>query len=289
MGYAQHSLEVTISNTFGRANDCVSRCWEGEQSSKMPFALLPAFVVLSITLIISVVTGNPEGLFLSRSAWGILARFVITTPVLIIPIGLLPKILTRAGRFTKSSIFGQLVKSKATPLHEFTVSNDLVLRPLQGMALSLIFTERFLDFLAFSTGTSYSSFILASTVFAFLMVNPLISLFLSFVWTFDDLCIKVYNKRTDEARMLGRSIGIAIPLITGAIGTFTLFHRTQPIDALIDLLGTLMVLYPPYVLCVIFHHQFIKSRFIDLSQRLPFDRLETRIKHVNNVADKTFN
>jgi hypothetical protein len=81
--------------------------------------------------------------------------------------------------------------------------------------------------------------------------------------------------------MLGRSIGIAIPLITGAIGTFTIFHRTHPIDALIDLVGTLMVLYPPYVLCVIFHHQFVRSRFIDLSQRLPFDRLETKVKHMN--------
>lgn len=248
----------------------------------MSFAVLPASAVLGITLIISVVTGNPEDLFLSRSTEGILARFVLTTPVLIMPIGLLPRILTRAGRFTQSSrLFGQFVKSKVTPFHEITVSNDLVLRPLQGMALSLIFAERFLDFLTFSTGTSYAGFILASTVFSFLMVNPLISLFLSFVWTFDDLCIKVYNRQTDESRMLGRSIGIAIPLITGAIGTFTIFHRTHPIDALIDLVGTLMVLYPPYVLCVIFHHQFVRSRFIDLSQRLPFDRLETKVKHMN--------
>lgn len=161
---------------------------------KMRLAMLPAFAVFGITVIISVVTGNPEGLFLSRSTEGILARFMLTTPVLITPIGVLPRVLTQAGFFMKSSgRFGQFVKSKAAPLHEFTVSNDLVLRPLQGMALSLIFAERFLDFLQFSTGTSYAGFILTSTVFAFLMVNPLISLFLSFVWSFDDLGVKVYN------------------------------------------------------------------------------------------------
>jgi hypothetical protein len=243
----------------------------------MPLAMLPAFVVLGLTLIISMASGNPDDLFLAHSTDGILARFVLTTPVLIAPILLLPRILDRTHRFAISHQLGQFVKSKAAPLHEFTVSNDLVLRPLQGVAISLIFAERFLDFLQFSTGISYASLILRSTVFAFLMVNPLISLFLSFVWTFDDLGVKVYNEKTDESRMLGRSVGIAIPLITGAIGTFSIFHRTQPIIALIDLAGALMVLYPLYLLLVIFHHQFVRTRFIDLSRRLSFDRLEMRV------------
>jgi hypothetical protein len=171
------------------------------------------------------------------------------------------------------------VKTKATPLHEFNVSSDLVLRPLQGMALSLIFAERFLNFLELSAGTSYSNFVLKSAVFAFLMVNPLISLFLSFVWTFDDLGVKAYNKGTGEVRMLGRSIGIAIPLVTAAIGVFAMFHRAYSMDALIDLVGTLMVLYPPYLICVIFHHHFVRNRFIDLSRQVRFDKLRTSVTH----------
>ena len=175
------------------------------------------------------------------------------------------------------------MRSKGAPHHEFTVSNDLLLRPFQGIALSLIFAERFLDFLEFYTGISYTSILIRSTVFAFLMVNPLISLFLSFVWTFDDLGVKVYNKRTDELRMLGRSIGIAIPLITGGVGVFALFHRAYFLDALIDLVGTLMVLYPPYLIFVIFHHEFVRRRFVDFSQRLPFDKLETKVTHFDVV------
>ena len=241
---------------------------------------MPAFIVLGITIIISVATRNPEGMFLSDSTEGILTRFIFTTPVLITPINAIPRILTRVGCFAGSNVlFGQFVKTKAAPLHEFNVSSDLVLRPLQGMALSLIFAERFLNFLELSAGTSYSNFVLKSAVFAFLMVNPLISLFLSFVWTFDDLGVKAYNKGTGEVRMLGRSIGIAIPLVTAVIGVFAMFHRAYSVDALIDLVGTLMVLYPPYLLCVIFHHHFVRNRFIDLSRRLPFDGLKTSVTH----------
>jgi len=245
----------------------------------MRLALLPAFIVFGLTIVISLVTGNPEDLFLAHSTSSVLAKFMLVTPVLMIPIATLPRILTYAGRIKNDQLFGWLVRSKAAPHHEFTVSNDLLLRPFQGIALSLIFAERFLNFLEFSTGNSYTSILIRSTVFAFLMVNPLISLFLSFVWTLDDLGVKVYNKRTDELRMLGRSIGIAIPLITGAVGVFTMFHRAYSMDGLIDLVGALMVLYPPYVLFVIFHHEFVRRRFTDFSQRLPFDKLETKVTH----------
>lgn len=245
----------------------------------MRLALLPAFMIFGLTIIISLLTGNPQDLFLAHSTSSVLAKFMLATPVLMIPIAILPRILTYAGKIKNDQLFGWLVISNGSPHHEFTVSNDLLLRPFQGIALSLIFAERFLDFLEFSTGNSYTSILIRSTVFAFLMVNPLISSFLSFVWTFDDLGVKVYNKRTDELRMLGRSIGVAIPLITGAVGVFTMFHRAYFMDALIDLVGTLMVLYPPYVLFVIFHHEFVRRRFIDFSQRLSFDKLEIRVTH----------
>jgi len=250
----------------------------------MRLALLPALIVFGLTIVISLITGNPEDLFLAHSTSSILAKFMLATPVLMMPIAILPRILTYAGRIKNDQLFGWLVISKAGPHHEFTVSNDLLLRPFQGVALSLIFAERFLEFLEFSTGNSYTSILIRSTVFAFLMVNPLISLFLSFVWTFDDLGVKVYNKRTDELRMLGRSIGIAIPLITGGVGVFTMFHRAYFMDAFIDLVGTLMVLYPPYLLFVIFHHEFVRKRFVDLSQRLPFDKLEVKVTHLSPIA-----
>ena len=263
----------------GRKAEFACSC-EDESSLKMSLAVLPALLVLALTVVISLATGHPRDLFLSHSASSILIRFVVVTPLLVAPIAIVPRLLTLAGRLVKNNkFFGWFVKTRAAPHQEFTVSEDLVLRPLQGMALSMVFAERFLDFLVFSTGASYASIVIRSTVFAFLMLNPLISLFLSFMWTFDDLGVKIYSKETGETRMLGRSIGIILPLVTGAIGVSTLFHRTYFMDAVIDLLGGFMVLYPPYVLFVILHHEYVRRRFTDLSRRLPFEAIETKVRH----------
>lgn len=244
-------------------------------------AILPVYVVFGLTIVVSQATGHPPGLFLSLSTSGIVTRFVLATPVLVAPIAILPRLLSYAAKLVKNNrLLGQFARTRAVPHQEFTVSDDLVLRPFQGMALSLIFAERFLSFLEYSTGTSFASLLLRSTIFAFLMVSPLISLFLSIMWTFDDLGVKQYNKETGEARMLGSSIGVAIPLITGAISVFTMFRRASPIDALIDLVGALMILYPPYVIFVILHHEFVRRRFADLSGRLPFERIEIEVTHL---------
>jgi len=246
-------------------------------------AAMPPFLVLALKVIISWATGHPKDLFLSHSTVGILIRFFLATPVLVAPIAIMPRLLTFTANLVKRSrLFGQFVRTRASPHHEFTVSDDLALRPVQGIALSLIFAERFLSFLEYSTGVSYISMVVRSTVFAFLVVNPLISLLLSFMWTLDDLGVRLYNRETGETRMLGSSIGIILPLITGAIGVSTLFHRTIVMDALLDLLGSFMVLYPPYVVFSLVHHEYLTRRFGDLLEILPFDRIETKVRHLKH-------
>jgi len=248
---------------------------------KIAQAILPPFLVLAVTVIISWATGNPQDLFLSYSTVGILIRFFLATPVLVAPIAVTPWLLALTARLERNSgLLGQFVRTAASPHHEFTLSDDLTLRPMQGIALSLIFAERFLNFLEYSTGVSYIAMVVRSTVFAFLMVNPLISLLLAFMWTLDDLGVRLYNEETGETRMLGSSIGIVLPLITGAIGVTTLFHRTTPTYALLDLIGSFMVLYPPYVVFSILHHEYVRRRFAGLSRILPFDRIETKVRHL---------
>jgi len=250
---------------------------------KIVQAGLPPLLVLAVTVIISWATGHPKDLFLSYSTSGILVKFFFATPILVAPIAITPRLLTITARLVrKSRVFGQFVRCRTSPHHEFTLSDDLTLRPVQGIALSLIFIERFLNFLEYSTGVSYVAMVVRSTVFAFVIVNPLISLLLSYMWTLDDLGVRLYNRETGETRMLGSSIGIILPLITGSIGVSTLFRRINPTDALIDLLGSFMVLYPPYVVFSILHHEYLRRRFPDLSEILPFDRIETKVRHLRH-------
>ncbi len=191
----------------------------------------------------------------------------------------LPRLVTWAGSFGKDDgIFGRFVKSDVIPHHEFSWYVDLLLRPMQGVGLAMVFAERFLYILEFSTGTSYAVTVIRSTIFAFMMANPLISFFLAFLWTFDDLGVKVYDRRTGEIRLLGGSIGIILPLITGAIGILLLFRRAYVLDAVVDLIGVLMILYPPYLLFVLAHHEFILEQGATILKTLLFDTVETRLR-----------
>ena len=240
---------------------------------------LPAFLVLGATILVSWITGQPEDLFLARTTWSIPVRFAIVTLILMAPIVALPRLVTWAGSFGKDDgIFGRFVKSDVIPHHEFSWYVDLLLRPMQGVGFAMVFAERFLYILEFSTGTSYAVTVIRSTIFAFMMANPLISFFLAFLWTFDDLGVKVYDRRTGEIRLLGGSIGIILPLITGAIGILLLFRRAYVLDAVVDLIGVLMVLYPPYLLFVLAHHEFILERGATILKTLLFDTVETRLR-----------
>ena len=59
---------------------------------------------------------------------------------------------------------------------------------------------------------------------------------------------------------------------------FLLFHRTFFMDAIMDLVEVLMVLYPPYLLFVLVHHEFVRRRGADLSKTLFFETVETKMK-----------
>jgi hypothetical protein len=78
--------------------------------------------------------------------------------------------------------------------------------------------------------------------------------------------------------MAGNSIGVILPLITGAIGITSLFHTSLPLDALIDLVEIVMVLYPPYVLFTVLQHEFVMRRKGALSKELAAKQVETKIR-----------
>jgi hypothetical protein len=73
---------------------------------------------------------------------------------------------------------------------------------------------------------------------------------------------------------------LVLTMVTGAIGVFGLFHTNLPMDALTDLLGIIMVLYPSYVFFAVLHHEFIARRSLVLSERLQLKRVQTTISQI---------
>lgn len=228
-----------------------------------------ALFVLVLTLIISLATGHPEGLFLARSIRGIMIRFVLVTLTLLAPILILPNILPRVANAAKDEgPFGQLVRGTLDPYQELSKLNAWVLRPLQGIGLSMIFAERLLGFLEF----------IPARLALFIIGSALVSLLLSVVWALDDLGAKIYDRKTGEVYTVGSKIGIALPLITGAVGVSSLFHLSSPLDAVTEVFEIVMVLYPPYVFFVIFHQEYVKRRIASLSGRLLLKRIEVNLR-----------
>ncbi|MEM2989043.1 MAG: hypothetical protein QXU06_03925, partial [Candidatus Bathyarchaeia archaeon] len=111
-------------------------------------AASPAVLVLALSLIPPLVLGRFRGLFFT------LSRFALVTSILVAPILILPKLMALAGNLArKERLFGQLVRgANAGP--DLGKIAMWVLRPLQGIGLSLIFAERFLSLLESSIGAS---------------------------------------------------------------------------------------------------------------------------------------
>jgi hypothetical protein len=243
---------------------------------KLVTAVSPSIFVLGLTLFVSFVTGHPEGLFLTRSIRGIPTRFVLVTLIVVLPIFAVPKFLALVGRLGKNEKSPvQLVRGFAIPHQEFSKAVDWVFRPLQGIALSLLFAEKFLDLLEVSVGPTIAALLARASLFV--IGSALVSLFLAVVWTLDDLGVKIYSLKTGEVRMVGTSVGTILPLLAAAIGISGLFHLNSPLDALLELVEIAAVLYPSYLCFVIAHHEFIKKRSAVLSEKIPAKRVETKI------------
>ena len=239
-------------------------------------AALPALFVFTATLVIYLASGQPEGLFLTSSIRVIPIRFLFITIVLTLPVLALPKLLALVGEIPADrAILGKTVRAPHDIHGSLSWSIIWLLRPVQGISLSLIFAERVLSILEYSVGASLAQ--IFARLILFLVGGAVSSLFLSTVWALDDLGVKFYFGRTGEIRMAGSSIGTVIPLITGAIGITSVFHSNLPMDAFMNLFQTIMILYPPYVVFILIHHKFVVRRRLSLLKRLRVKRIETKV------------
>ncbi len=253
------------------AQTCQDEC-----ELRLSFAVLPAVFVLVLTIIISLSAGHPNGLFLTRSTTGMIPRFLLVTLIMLATIPALPRFLVLAGRVgTHEGVFGQLVKGADVTSLKFNKIDLWVIRPFQGIALALLFAERFLSLLEFTTGVPYT--VLITRLILFFLGGALTALLLSLIWGLDDLGVRIYNRKTGEIRLAGTTIGTVLPLIAAAIGISGLVSVRSPTDALAYLLEIVMVLYPPYALFAVFHREFVLRRENTLTKKISLQRIEAKL------------
>ena len=245
--------------------------------TRIAIALLPALVVFALASILPSL-GRPEGLSLIRVIRGMPLRLVmlaVTTVGLAAPVAAIPSILSFATKKAQGGLLGQLVRIEINKPIELKMTNTHLLRPLQGIALSMIFTDRLQQIVELTGETTYSRLLVR--LILPIVGNVMVSLLLSTAWAMDDLGVRFYFKKTGEVRTAGSNVGLILPVITGVISVASLFWNRTIIEALVGVIGIVMASYPPYIFFVVIHNEFVRRNISTLLNRLSVGKVETTL------------
>jgi hypothetical protein len=91
-------------------------------------------------------------------------------------------------------------------------------------------------------------------------ITVVISLFLSTLWTLDDVGIRYVNRKNQEIKMIGRYVGTLMPILFGFYGIFSLV-ADFPIAQVTNYLSkTVIILYPSFTIFTVFHTRFLRIK-----------------------------
>jgi len=152
-------------------------------------------------------------------------------------------------------------------------------RPFQGIGIVLLFAVKLLEALQIITGSTPTAPLFLpqgqfqpGRLLIVAGITVLVSLFLSTLWTMDDLGVRYFNRKDYEIKMVGKYVGTLMPIVFGLYGVFSLFGEFSKTQALVYLFQMVVILYPPFTVFSIFHAHFVRKRAEDLSKKLFIER-----------------
>lgn len=199
-----------------------------------------------------------------------LLRFFRLTLLLCLPLYVLSPIYS----FVVDKIRGKLLQTDKTKELRINPIKHWIFRPFQGIGIGLLFETKLLVALQIITGMTAKTFLLFPRgqfqPWRFLVISGItvvISLFLSTLWTLDDIGIRYVNRKDQEIRMIGKYVGTLMPIIFGFYGIFSLIQDFPTVQAFIYLFKTVIILYPPFTVFTVFHTRFLKNKAEYFSQK----------------------
>jgi hypothetical protein len=227
------------------------------------FRLGPVFAVLvSNTLIAAFLT---EFTFLSGVAalWKVPVRYLRISLNLTLPLFLLPVFCVMVQGLINRREKGLMGTQDEN--FEISIAKTWFLRPFQGIGLSLLLAAKLLAVLQGYSGMPLISSVvlppgqfLLGRFFAVLSLGILVSLLLSFVWALDDLGIRYRNGRTGEVRMVGKYLGVILPIVFGFYGFINILKDVSFLQAVYYVFQMAVVLYPPFCTLTVCHTVYVR-------------------------------
>ena len=243
-------------------------------ASDIFMSIWPALLTLMLTLVISVFF--TEFTFVSgiKAVWLIFLRLIRLSFFLILPILFLPRIFSVTGRFSRTGDW-ELAQLKEQREQIINPLRNWLLRPLQGIGLSMLAATKLLVLLGIYTGSGVDAATVIHpgdfTPWRFLsttLIVVAISLLLSYLWGLDDLGVRLYNRKTREIRMVGRYLGVILPTLFGFYGMISVFQDHSRLLAMLYISQIAVALYPPFVIFSVFHAIYIRRKEKLLLERL---------------------
>jgi hypothetical protein len=234
----------------------------------------PALVLLLATLIISTFITEFTFNFGLTALWKTLLRFFRLSLLLTLPLLLLPSLCTLLeGLFNRGNRHLIQIQEERDPaIHPL---KNWVIRPFQGIGLAMLLATKLLALLEFYTGSKTTMETVlpqgvfnARRFFSLIIIGIIVSLLLSFLWSLDDLGVRHYNRKTREVRMIGKYIGLLLPIFFGFYGIISLFQDNTQLIVAKYVAQMVVVLYPPFVVFNVLHSRYLQSREKVIIKRL---------------------
>ena len=252
----------------------MGQCWGKISITDIIKAVYPALIVLFFTFIISVFFIEFTFVSGAKAAWLIILRFFRLSLILLLPLICLTWVFTLTGYFFKKGSM-ELVQLHQERNQEITPLKNWLLRPLQGIGVSMLIATKLIFLLeVYSGGGIDASVVMPPASFSpwrFIATTAMavtVSLVLSYLWTLDDLGIRLYNRKTREVRMIGKYLGLILPVILGFYGMISLFKNYSMMMAIQYLAQMVLIMYPPFLVFNVFHGLYISRSENSLLERL---------------------
>jgi len=225
--------------------------------------LWPALLVLAANLVISTFIGRFTFLGGAEALWKVPFRYVRFSFILVIPLFLIPILITFWGRlFTFGHLELIVATGEATSL---SLLKTWFVRPFQGIGLSFLLGAKLISFLqGYSVVATGAAAILPPKQFVYgrmmtsMAIAAIVSLVLSLFWAMEDLGVSQQNKKTGEVHMIGKYLGVILPIVFGFAGYLSLLHDVPAYLAAQYVLQMVVALYPPFVTLAVCHTLYVQ-------------------------------
>jgi len=209
-----------------------------------------------------------------ESFWKIILRFFRLSIILTLPTVFLPYVSGFVQYLLNQGNY-RLIQVNKKRNREFDHWDSWLVRPLQCIGLAMLITSKFVALLQIYTGEAVTSATilppLQFSIVRFLSVTAIAmatALLLSVLWMFDDLGIRYVDRKRGEVKMIGKYVGIVIPVFFGFYGILHLFQSHEWLSAMGYVFQITVVLYPPAVVMTAFHFLYVKKHKSVLLRKL---------------------